>query len=65
VKPAAVTAVPFAFVSTMVSTEVAPVPIVDGAKDLAAVGAAITVRPLDVTALVMRAVPETFAAVLL
>src|SRR5579862_553393 len=49
----------------MVSTDVPPVPIVDGAKDLAAVGAAITVRPLDVTALVTRAVPEMFAAVLL
>src|SRR5260221_3824544 len=49
----------------MVSTAVALGAMVLGANDLAAVGAAITVRPLAVTLLVTRAVAPMLAAVLL
>src|SRR6266852_2862335 len=56
---------PAALVRVKVSVELCPTPIVVGANALVSAGRLCTVRPLEVTLLVTRAVAPMFAAVLL
>src|ERR1700730_10810537 len=56
---------PAGFAMVKVSVEDCPSPIVAGTNALVSAGRVCTVRPLEVTALVTRAVAEMFAAVLL
>src|SRR5690242_645628 len=56
---------PAGFVRVNVSVEARPTPAVAGENALVSAGRLCTVRPLEVTAFVMRAVPLMLAAVLL
>ncbi len=56
---------PAGLVTVKVSVETWPTPAVAGAKALVRVASGCTVRPLEVTAFVMRAVAEMLAVVLL